>query len=319
MTTVLVTGAGGFLARATLAPLLSRGLRVIGTGRSAPPPWLPRGIEWHPADLLAPGTSRALLQRTRPTHLLHAAWITTPGAYWTAAANTDWSRASLDLLHAFAEHHGRRALFVGTCAQYDWTDTTRPALDEHLSPSAPATLYGRCKHTVETDGGAALSRAGVSFASARMFFLFGPHEHPDRFVPQIIAPLLRGSPAACNAAPLVRDLMHVHDAGEALAALLASPITGPVNVARGEGVALGHVAGLLADIVGRADLLQMPATPASNNQPAHLVAAVNRLRDEVGWRPQADLASRLRETVAWWREHAAEPNTRPGARAERLR
>ena len=39
---------------------------------------------------------------TRPSHLLHLAWYSSAGPFWTAPENLDWVRASVCLLQAFA-------------------------------------------------------------------------------------------------------------------------------------------------------------------------------------------------------------------------
>ncbi len=72
------------------------------------------------ADLLDGRETEAVLSRVQPTHLLHFAWYTVPGRYWTAPDNLRWTEASLRLLRAFEAHGGRRVVMAGTCAEYDW-------------------------------------------------------------------------------------------------------------------------------------------------------------------------------------------------------
>ena len=111
---VLVTGATGFIGRHVLPRLIARGYRVHAVGRT--PIAGPLDVQWHNADLLAPGVAAALAATIRPSHLLHLAWTATSGEFWTAPENVDWVAASLALYRSFAIADGRRALFVGTCA-----------------------------------------------------------------------------------------------------------------------------------------------------------------------------------------------------------
>ena len=89
----------------------------------------------------------ALLEAARPTHLLHFAWIATPGLYWHSEENYRWLSASQHLLAAFARGGGVRAVMAGSCAEYDWSRVA--VCNEHSSPLADdggtATPYAACK------------------------------------------------------------------------------------------------------------------------------------------------------------------------------
>jgi nucleoside-diphosphate-sugar epimerase len=54
--------------------------------------------------------------------------------------------------------------------------------------------------------------------------------------------------------------------------------------------------------IGRPDLLQLGARSAPANEPALLVPAVARLRDEVGWQPRFRLRDGIADSIAWWRQ-----------------
>ncbi|MBB2963149.1 NAD-dependent epimerase/dehydratase family protein [Methylobacterium sp. R2-1] len=118
MKRVLVTGAAGFVGRPAVAALVARGFEVHAIGRTAP-----EGAHaFHAADLLDPSQRRAAVQKAGASHLLHLAWVTTPGRYWQAPENLDWTAASLDLVRMFREAGGTRTVVAGTCAEYDWTE-----------------------------------------------------------------------------------------------------------------------------------------------------------------------------------------------------
>ena len=58
--------------------------------------------------------------------------------------------------------------------------------------------------------------AGLSGAGRAMFFLYGPHEHPERLVSSVILALLRGEPAKSSHGRQIRDYMHVQDVADGL-------------------------------------------------------------------------------------------------------
>jgi nucleoside-diphosphate-sugar epimerase len=299
MTRLLITGATGFLG----APCVTRAVRefeVHATARANHEPLA--GARFHPCDLFDMQQVNELLAAVRPTHLLHLAWIATPGVYWTSPENYGWVTASKHLLSAFARNGGTRAAIAGTCAEYDWT--TAGLCREYATPTRPATVYGQCKNELREW----TQYCDVSVAWARLFFLYGPREHPARLVPSVARALLAGEVAECSAGAQRRDFLHTDDVADALVTLLQSDLTGPVNVGSGEAVAVRTVIELVARACGRPDLVRLGARPTPPADPPLLVADVTRLRDELGWRPRVGLDEGLRETVNWWRErgrHAA--------------
>ncbi len=297
MTRALVTGATGYIGRQAVRALLDAGFEVHGVARRAGDE---ARVVWHQADVLDAGQRRALAHRVRATHLLHLAWSTEHGRFWSDPANVDWAAATLDLVRAFHDGGGGRVVAAGSCAEYDWDVPAARALPETAS-RRPRTLYGQAKLSTQellTSYGAAV---GLSEAWAVLFFSYGPFEHPERLVPSIVNDLLAGQRVTLRAPSLVRDFMDVVETGRALAALLASDVTGRVNVASGVGMSIADLAGRLAAVVRRPDLVVQSAAPTNGTEPPVLVADVGRLRAEVGFVPERDLDASLERAVEYWR------------------
>jgi nucleoside-diphosphate-sugar epimerase len=303
VTRVLVTGASGFIGRMTLDALLARGHEVHAV-TSRPDAERPpaAGLRWHAADLLTPGAERGVLDAVAPSHLMHLAWYAEPGRFWRAPENLLWVEASLRLLRGFADAGGRRAVIAGTCAEYAWTDDTHCV--ERRTPLEPATLYGTSKHALRLIAEAYAAQADLSLAWGRIFFVFGPFEHPNRLVSSVARALVRGEEALTSHGEQVRDFMCSTDLGDAFSALLHSSVEGPVNVASGEPVRIRDLVEQVAEAAGRPDLLRLGARPAAPGEPTSLTADVTRLRDEVGWTPPQMLRKRVAETVEWWQSQA---------------
>lgn len=298
MTRVLVTGGSGFIGKHAVRALLDRGAEVIVAGRSGRGP---DGAEAVPVDLLDRGAPAALIAETRPETLLHLAWETRPGKFWTAETNLPWKDASRALLDAFLDGGGQRAVFAGSCAEYDWSALGPDGIArEDRTPLVPATPYGRAKAAMFETVVERIA-AGASCAWGRIFLLYGEDEHPDRFVASIARSLLSGRQAELTSGRQVRDLMDVRDAGRAFAELTLGAPTGAVNIATGTGVRLMDVAKTLAEAIGRPELLRIGALPDRPDEPPALVADVRRLTDEVGFRPGWSLEEGLRHSLEYWR------------------
>jgi nucleoside-diphosphate-sugar epimerase len=302
MKKLLFTGATGFIGRHCLPFLLEKGYEVHAVSSRGSVDDFPN-IHWQRADLLDPGQVFGLMARVKPSHLLHFAWVTTPGSYWTSAENLRWVRASLDLLEAFAKNGGRRAVMAGTCAEYDWQ---YGYCSEQITPVKPSTMYGICKHSFHIMEEAFARQTDLQTAWGRVFFLYGPHEYPDRLISSVIRALLKGEPARCSHGKQIRDFLYVQDIAEAFVTLLESQILGAVNVASGYPIAIKDVINKIAEKLGRRDLVELGALPVSEHEPHLLVADVSRLTNEVGWVPKYDLDRGLEQTINWWKDHLLE-------------
>lgn len=290
---VLLTGASGLIGRQCVRPLQALGFRVVAASRTPRPI---TGAESYEVDILDPKAVQRLCDDVRPSHLLHLAWHDGAKDRWVAAANLDWIGASLTLLRAFAETGGQRAVLVGSCAEYDWTDAADQPLHE-ASPLRPATLYGAAKAATGTAALAGAHALGLSVAWARPFFCFGPGEPEGRLFGDLIRGLASRRTVDCTDGLQERDFLSTMDQGRALAALLASPVQGAVNIASGRALAVRRVVAELAEQMGQAGLVRLGARARPAGDPARIVADVTRLRDEVGFAPDFDLATSVRTTL----------------------
>ena len=289
---VLLTGGRGFIGQHCISQLLAKGYEVHAV--SSTPLSSTTSVKWHQADLLNSDEVRALVRLVKPSHLLHFAWYTEHGMYWTARENLNWVQASFALMHEFSKLDGKRFVAAGTCAEYDWS---YDLCVEGTTPCRPATVYGAAKYSTQLLLEAWAKQTGLSSAWGRVFLLYGPGEYPSRLAPSVINSLLRGEPALCTHGEQVRDFMYVVDVAAGFVALLESEVRGAVNIASGEAVALKDVVYTIADQLGRRDLVRLGAIPSSVNEPSELIADVGRLRDEVGFKPSYKLEQGIALTI----------------------
>jgi nucleoside-diphosphate-sugar epimerase len=297
MRRVLLTGASGFIGRHCVPLLVSKGYEVHALSRHRLPEITLPNVTWNEADLLEPGCASEIVRRVRPDCILHLAWYAVPGKFWEASENLDWVRASLALFDAFSNYGGERFVAAGSCAEYD---LRAGECVENATPLLPATLYGTSKHAFEMELHSSKRQTRMSSAWGRIFFLYGPHEHPSRIVAYVVRSLLRGEAALCSDARQILDFMHVEDVASAFVALLECNVQGPVNIGSGTPVPLRDVLQEVGRQIGHLDLIQFGARAASP-EPERLWANIQRLAKEVGWAPHYNLVRGIENTIAWWR------------------
>ena len=301
MKRVLVTGATGCIGRHILPGLLATGWEVHGVSsrdreQAAGP------VRWYRADLLDASQTEALVATVRPSHLLHLAWYIAPGKWAMAPDNLRWVRASLNLLQSFQAHGGTRVVTAGSCLEYDWH---YGYCAEDRTPCQPHTTYGTCKHALQLLTTAHAASSGISSAWARIFFLYGPYEHPARLVASVIRSVLDGEPAKCSHGLQIRDYLFVQDVADAMVALLESDVSGPINIASGQAITLKDIVMRAGSLLGRPELIRLGAIPAAPTDTPLVVADTARaLRLLPSWRPKVGLDEGLQRTIDWWRQRS---------------
>ncbi len=299
MKRVILTGATGFIGKNTIPELLKNNYEVHALYNNTKP-IEEENVTYHQIDLLDVTKQESLIRDIKPTHLLHFSWYAVPGKYWTSFENLKWVQASLKLLEIFNKYRGERAVFAGTCAEYDWT---YGYCSEGVTPTRPSTLYGACKNSLQEMLSHFSKQTGFSSAWGRIFFVYGPFEAESKLIPSVINSLLSKQPAESTHGRQVRDFLYVRDVASAFVALLNSDVEGPVNIASGQPVTLQQIIYTIANKMRARDLLRLGAIQVKEEEPPLLVADIRRLSREVGWAPAYSLENGIAETIEWWRKH----------------
>lgn len=296
MKRILITGATGFIGRHVMPLLKAQEYEIHTVSREEV--FQEKDIHIHRTNLLDTRAAEELLHKVQPSHLLHLAWYTIPGKYWTSELNLDWVKVSIQLFKTFAALGGKRLVVAGSCAEYAWGPQ---ACHEYSTPLNPSTLYGRCKASLYQILNAYAQQINLSYAWGRIFFLYGPFEHKERLVPSVIHKLLDQQTALCSHGNQIRDFMHVEDVARAFVALLDSSIQGPINIASGQNLSLKNILHHLSIQLNAIDKIQFGALLAENDPP-FILADVKRLYEELKFTPKYRLEDGLQQTIAWWKQ-----------------
>jgi nucleoside-diphosphate-sugar epimerase len=287
MKRIVVTGGTGFVGRNVLPLLADSEVHVFDKNQGDL-----KSVVWHAVDLSDVEKTRNLLREIQPTHLLHLAWFVPPNEFWTSTENVAWVYRSFELLKSFAETGGKRAVLIGSCAEYDWT--IGDFCDENKTPLKPSTLYGAAKRSLFELATIYAANVGLSLAWARLFFMFGEGEPDAKFVAYLIKSLLKGEKAVCKNPDLARDYLYIKEVAGALKMLLETDTSGAINVASGKPTRIGDLTETIGEITGKQNLIEF-TEKADTNEPAFVVASTKRLVEEVGWKPKYTLENALRE------------------------
>jgi UDP-glucuronate decarboxylase len=283
MNRLLITGPSGFIGAHCLR-LIEKGTvfgevhavnrRGEGSGKGR--------IIWHAVDLRRSADAARLVEAVRPTHLFHAAWVATPGAYLSSPENRDWLEAGAALVRAFAEQGGQRFVGVGSSAEYAPSDNP---CEEEKAAVQPVSLYGECKaafwQAVQT-----ITRDHVVQAAwARLFLPYGPGDSPARLIPTAVAHLRAHKPLPLSHGEQKRDFIYAPDAARMFVRLLNANATGAFNVGTGEARSVRSVIEALADRLDARDCLRFGEIPLREGEPLVLVASMKKFNEVLGGEP----------------------------------
>jgi nucleoside-diphosphate-sugar epimerase len=289
---ILLTGATGFIGSAILKLAVEQGHQVaalVRPGKSELPAH-PDGVRVLLGTLVeAPWAELAAFQ---PEICIHAAWITTPGTYMESPENEQLVGWSQSFLRKAVQLGVRRVIALGTCIEYQMTG--KP-LAEETTLTAPVSQYARSKDTLRRRLEEASHADGFAFVWGRVFYPYGPGEHPARLCTSAIRQIHTGKPVVLQNGMSVKDYIFITDLASAVLTLAGGNGCGVINLGTGHGIALREVVQTIAELLGRPDLV-VESTAAKPDPFGFVVADASRLRS-LGWQPGIALRDGLQTLI----------------------
>lgn len=296
---VLLTGATGFVGRHILSALLEVDCEIVAiTSRAHPSEKIDR-VKWISADLLCTEACKMAVAEAKADILIHMAWYAEHGKFWNAPENFDWTCATLQLFQAFILNGGKRAIFAGTCAEYDWR---YGYCAEGVTPTEPSTVYGQCKDATRRLTKSLAHQSGVEWVWGRIFFPFGFGEAKNRLLPSVINGLLRQEPVLCSHGRQYRDFMAVEEVAAAFVHLAGrTNQVGEFNISTGKPAQISDLIEFCVKYLNSGISPQYGAVKVADNDPLMLVGDNRKLKN-TGWQLQTDWAATLPTMIEQYKQ-----------------
>ena len=286
---ILLTGAAGFIGGAFLKCALRCGHEILALTRRDGSVPDQSGVHVLTGTLAnAPWQEVVAL---RPEACVHAAWIATPGVYLESPENHRLLHDSQEFVTQAAANGVRHFVALGTCAEYRISG--KPLRED--AAVAPDSTYAKCKDALRCWLTEQAPRLGASFCWARVFYPYGPGEHPLRLSSTIAQKLNRGERVELRTPASVKDYIFIDDLAAALLAAVESRCPGILNLGTGEGVTVETLARTLGEIMKRPNLIEI--APASELDPLAFVVAESARLHAVGWQRKVPLRQGLERLV----------------------
>lgn len=135
---------------------------------------------------------------------------------------------------------------------------------------------------------------------------YGPYQHPEKMIPRSITNLLTGEKIKVYGKGLnFRDWLHVEDHCRAIELILEKGKIGQTYCIGGlkKGTSNMELVRLMLKLMGKDE----NSIEYVDDRPAHDNYAVNwdKIRKELGWEPEYDLESGLKQTIDWYTQNTS--------------
>ena len=309
MSTLLVTGAAGFIGSHTCDQLLAAGHTVLGvdnlrTGRRANLAGAQRSAAFRfvEADITADATLDRLAAEAKPDAIIHlAALVSVQESIGNPELNF---RLNVQATHLVAEtarrHAVRRVVFASSAAVYG--DAPQLPLTEQAA-AHPISPYGAAKLASEAILSGHAAAFGFTARCLRYFNVYGPRQDPNSPYSGVISifcdQLRTGvAPRIFGDGEQTRDFISVDDVARAnlLAATAPDHASGVANICTGRATSLNRLSGVLRTLIPQAPAAVHGAAKAADIR--HSFGASDAARAELGFTAKVALEDGLAALLA---------------------
>jgi UDP-glucose 4-epimerase len=315
---LLVTGGAGYIGSVVTARLLGVGHEVVvlddlSTGHADA---VPSGARFVQGTLREVGFE--VLDGAGFDAVLHFAArslvgesVQKPGLYWDKNLGE-----SLALLDAMRRTGVFKIVFSSTAATYGEPEST-PILE--TEPTRPTNPYGASKLAIDTALVEYARLHGIGGVSLRYFNVAGAmladqgnlgerHTIETHLIPNILAVALGsresisifGADYPTPDGTCVRDYIHVLDLAQAHLLALQACTPGAhrlFNLGNGDGLSVREVIDVCRTVTGHP--IPTVVGPRREGDPAVLVASAEKIKAELGWKPERDLTAMVADAWAF--------------------
>ena len=304
---VLITGGAGFLGSHLCDFLLSKGHSIICldnllTGDISNIQHLTsnKGFQFIEHDV-----TEYIRIEADIDYVLHFASPASPIDYYKFPIET-LKAGSLGTLRALNLAKRKRASFLLASTSEIYGDPLENPQREYywgnVNPVGPRSVYDEAKRFAEALTMAYHRRYGIDTKTARIFNTYGPRmkRADGRAIPAFITQALNGEPLIIFGDGLqTRSFCHVSDLISGIVKLMASDITGPVNLGNTEELTILELARRILKITANGSRLIFGPLP--ENDPKQRRPDITRAQKLLDWNPKVSLDEGLTGTIKWFK------------------
>jgi len=294
VSTILVTGASGFIGSRLCERLVAEGHGVHGVSRT------PRishkdSVQWWPADLADGNAVRTLLTKVRPNIVFHLASRVTGSREICEVEQVFLSdlASTVHVLTSAVDAGCERIVLAGSSEE-----------PKQLDSGVPCSPYAVAKWSSTAYASMFRALFQTPVIVPRIFMTYGPGQRDTtKVIPFTITSLLRGERPKLSSGKRLVDWIYIDDVTDGLIRAAFSSTVKDLTFDLGSGslVSIRDVAEQIVQIVDNGiepDFGALPDRPLEQERAADVALTEHAFR----WKPSVSLRAGLEATVKWYRE-----------------
>lgn len=249
-TTILLTGATGFIGKRILSLLLHQDINIVLVVKRQSVERLPN-LRLHDKvictdNLFDESKSWWANACSSVDIVLHLAWFAEHGSYMNSKKNEECLRGSINMVEGAKRAGVKKIIGIGTCLEY-LISGQKLSVD---SPLFPISLYAKSKVAFYYFLKAQARRQQFMYAWCRVFFTYGDDEPITKLHSHIRSELIAGRKVILEFGNTTRDYLHVDLVAKKIVDVALKNFEGDFNICSGKAVKIKELAYLIADELG---------------------------------------------------------------------
>lgn len=204
-----------------------------------------------------------------------------------------------------ARRHGTRFHHISTDEVFGSLEADDPAFCED-TPYSPRSPYSASKAASDHLVRAYFHTYGLPITISNCSNNYGPYQFPEKLIPLFVTNLMEGKPVTIyGQGANIRDWIHVEDHNRGVEAIIEKGRIGETYCLGGGNEKTNlEITKLILEAMGQGEeMIEYVADRLGHDR--RYAIDFGKAEKELGWRPQIDFATGLRETVRWYQDNRA--------------
>lgn len=303
----LITGASGFIGSNIVRKLIGLHQKVSIIVRNKNLNWrlkeVSNKVDIHVHDVLKPGLD-GLVRKIQPTIIYHLAAYGVSPKDNNAESMIDVNIKGLNNVIQAAKTVSIK-LLVNTGSSSEYGIKSAPIRESDIP--LPINDYGICKAAMTLYCQKVAKTENFPIITYRLFSPYGPFESNERFIPTVIARMLKNKPLRLSSPSYVRDFIYIDDVVNAYLSVIDRkvPFGSVVNIGSGKQYNLHDVVHVVQQYTkSKAHVIWNARKPQKRQiEPLCWQADITYAYKILGWKPKYTLEEGIEKTIHWIRNN----------------
>ncbi len=291
---ILITGGSGFLGKPLIRQLIAAKHELIAITRSVPQN-SSEGIKWVQSSLLLQPQTLEELKAFNPEVVIHLAWEKIPDfSFETSFENLQNHISFFNKIFTFTSV--KKIIVAGSC--FECHKKQGVCIESEQAPSG--NYFTWAKNSLKDFLLFECLKNNITFAWARIFYVYGPGQRSDALIPVIINSLRDGKAPDIRTPANANDFVYVDDVAAGFKKMVEKDFdSGIYNLGSGTATGVSEILALAEKIIRNDDTLTKLVLKNASGSVADINfwADGTKSKEILGWQPLVSIEYGIRQML----------------------